>query len=130
MGKARDISQRDLASHYIKLQRGLGLNSRQMWLPSNPRHADSRVDCNFVLTYFPDFKINPEKCKQTCRDMRIVQCDNEHKIIKSNRLLEEQKADYLDNIRYLFNTFLKKWISQKEKNIYSYKSIDTTQIPQ
>jgi hypothetical protein len=130
MGKNRDISQRDLASHYMKLQRGLGLSNSQLWLPSNPKHASSKVDCNFVLTYFPDFKINPIECPQTCRDMRMVQSDSFGSIIKSNRSLEDQQADFLDCIRYGVNTFLKKWITRKEKNIYSYKDTETKQIPQ
>lgn len=115
MGKGRDISQRDLASHYHKIQRGLRLKWSQFWLPNNPKHSNSRVDCNEVLTYFPDLKINPAKCPQTARDMKIVQCDNHHKILKSNRNLSEQKADFLDNFRYIVNTFLKKWIETREK---------------
>lgn len=115
MGKQRDISQRDNASHYIKLQRGLRLHNSHFKVPSNPRHKNSRSDCNFVLYHHPDFKINPKTCPKTAKDMKIVQADNQGNIIKSNRMLEEQKADFLDNVRYLINTFLHKWIERHDK---------------
>lgn len=116
MGKRGELSQRDNASNYIQLQRGLGLKTSQMWLPANPFHNNSRADVNYVLYHFPDYKINPITCPQTCLDMRSVQCDAFGEIVKRNRKEINQRADHLDCERYGINTFLKKWIEAHMKN--------------
>lgn len=115
MGKKGELSQRDNASNYTQLQRGLGLSEKQLWLPSNPTHENSRTDVNYVLYHFPDYKINPVTCPETCLDMKIVQCDAFGSIIKSNRKDMSQKADFIDCERYGINTFLKKWIDNHMK---------------
>lgn len=115
MGKRGDLSQRDNASHYLQLQRGLKLKDSQLWIPNNPNHDNSRADVNYVLYHFPDFKINPLTCINTCRDMRTVQSDAFGTIIKKNRKDLNQRADHLDCVRYLINTFLKKWIDSHMK---------------
>jgi hypothetical protein len=115
MGKRGEISQRDNASNYRQLQRGLNLKDSQLWLPSNPTHENSRADTNYVLCHFPDYKINPLKCPQTCLDMRTVQCDAFGSIIKKNRNDLTQRADFIDCERYGINTFLKKWIESHMK---------------
>lgn len=114
MGKRGELSQRDNASYYIQLQRGLKLKDAQIKVPSNPRHTNSRTDVNYVLKHFPDFKIS-KKCEGACLDMKIVQCDAFGEIIKHNRKDVAQKADHLDCIRYAINTFLKKWIDVHQK---------------
>jgi hypothetical protein len=110
MGNRGDISQRDNASLYMQLQRGLGLSSAQIKVPGNPTHENSRADCNFFLHNFNDFKVNPETCPNLTRDMRVVQCDAFGAIIKRNRKDLTQLADHFDCLRYLVNTFLKEWI--------------------
>ena len=115
MGNKRSIEQRDNASHYILLQRGLNLRPAQIITPPNPTHENSRSDCNYVLFNFHDFKINPVNCPNTCRDMKIVQCDAFGSIVKSNRKDVAQQADHFDNIRYLINTFLFDWIKHHSK---------------
>lgn len=110
MGNDGDISQRDNASFYRQLQRGLRLNDSQVRVRSNPKHKNSSSDVNYLLANFPDFKINPETCPNTCRDMRTVQCDAFGQILKRNRNDLTQRADFLDCVRYGINTFLKKWI--------------------
>lgn len=115
MGKRKEIAERDNASYYLQLQRGLGLRDAQLQLPANPSHENSRADCNYVLYHYPDFKINPKKCPGTCRDMKIVQCDNFGKIIKSNRKDISQQADFFDNVRYGINTFLFDWLKHHSK---------------
>lgn len=115
MGKRGELSQRDNASNYIQLQRGLRLKDSQLWLPSNPTHENSRADVNYILCHFPDYKINPIACPQTCLDMRTVQCDAFGSIIKKNRNDLTQRADFIDCERYGVNTFLKKWIQAHMK---------------
>lgn len=116
MGKNRQINQRNHSSNYNQMRDTLKLSQNQFVLPSNPTHENSRDDVNYFLYHFPDFKINPEKCPNTCRDMKTVQCDAEGSIIKKNRLQLDQRADHLDNIRYGINAFMKKqWIIPHQK---------------
>ena len=115
MGARGELSQRDNASLYIQLIRGLGMGKHQLKIVPNPTHENSRADVNYFLFKFPDFKINPKTCPQSCMDMRTVQVDLFGSIIKRNRNDLNQRADHLDCIRYLINTFLKKWILQNTK---------------
>lgn len=117
MGKRRDLGQRDNASHYQQIQRLLGMSKTQFRLPNNPTHENSRADTNYLLAHFPDFKINPQTCPNTCRDMRVVQCDAFGSIIKKSRNDLTQQSDHLDNVRYLVHTFLKPWINADQKTI-------------
>ncbi len=116
MGHKGEISQRDNASNYLQLQKGLRLKDAQIKTPrANPTHENSRADVNFVLRHFPDFKINPKTCPQLCMDMRTVQCDAFGSIVKKNRSDLSQRADFLDGSRYLISTFLRKWIDTNMK---------------
>lgn len=115
MGKKKELVERDNASYYIQLQRGLGLRDGQLHLPANPSHENSRADCNYTLYHYPDFKINPETCPGTCRDMKIVQCDAYGQIIKANRKDVAQQADFFDCVRYAINTYLWDWIKAHSK---------------
>lgn len=115
MGKKREIVERDNASYYLQMQRGLGLRDSQLQLPANPSHENSRADCNYALYHHPDFKINPEKCPGTCRDMKIVQCDAFGSIMKSNRKDVSQQADFFDCVRYGINTYLWDWLKHHSK---------------
>lgn len=115
MGASGQISQRDNASLYIQLVRGLGMSKSQLKLTPNPSHENSRADVNYVLFKFQDFKINPKTCPLTCMDMRTVQVDAFGKIIKRNRNDLTQRADHLDTVRYLVNKFLRNWITVNTK---------------
>lgn len=115
MGNRGDISQMDNASLYTQLVRLLkGVNLSQLYTPPNPTHENSRADCNYFLTYFPDFKIHP-KCKGMIRDMQNMQVDVFGSIIKRNRKDVNQLADFGDNFRYMINTFGKPWIETHSK---------------
>lgn len=111
MGNNGQISQRDNASIYEQLLRGWGMSRSQLRVSGNPTHENSRADVNFVLFYHPDFLINPEKCPMTCRDMRAVQCDAYGEIIKRNRKDLNQRADFLDCVRYRVHNCLKDFIA-------------------
>lgn len=115
MGNRGEISQRDNASLYMQLQRGLGLHTRQLKVLPNPTHENSRVECNFVLSKFPDYKINPEFCAGLSRDNKIVQCDAFGSIIKRDRNDIAQRADLFDAQRYFIHSFLREWIYKTMK---------------
>lgn len=96
MGNRGDISQMDNASLYMQLVRLLkGVRISQLFTPANPTHENSRADCNYFLTYFPDFKVHPN-CKGMIRDMQNVQVDAFGSIIKRNRKDVNQRGDYAD----------------------------------
>lgn len=120
-GRKGELSQRDNASNYEQIRRGLKLRENQIITPTNPTHENSRSDCNYFLHHFPDFKINPLKCPDTCRDMRMVQCDNFGSIIKKSRNDISQQADHADATRYKINTFAMEWITRHQKGWYGKK---------
>lgn len=102
-GDKRSIEKVDNASYFIQIQRGLGLRDSQIETHANPTHSYSRGQCNYFLYNFPDFKINPEKCPNSCRDMKTVQANAWGEIIKSNRAKISQQADHADCFRYFIN---------------------------
>jgi len=115
-GNKGEITQRDNASNYQQLMRGLGLHHSQIVVPRvNPTHSNSRADSNYILKHFPDFTISAS-CKLTHFDMKNVQCDAFGSIIKRDRNDLTQRGDYADTVRYLFNTFLNKWVASHSKN--------------
>lgn len=116
MGNKRSIEQNDNAGLYLQLVRHLGISARQIKVPGNPKHKTSREDVNYFLFHYPDFKINPVKCPNTVRDCETVEVDMYGKIKKSDRSQEAQKADFLDDVRYMVNTFFKGWIENHQKN--------------
>jgi len=117
MGNRGDISQRDNASLYQQLLRGLGMSNTQLRVKSNPTHENSRADVNYFLAFFPDYKINPKTCPNTCRDARAVQCTAFGEIVKRNRNDLNQRADYLDaGIRYPIHSFHRNWIESHQRN--------------
>lgn len=115
MGNRGDISQRDNASLYLQLIRGLGMRESQIKVSSNPTHENSKTAVNYFLYYFPDYKVS-KRCIQTARDMRNVQVDHTGKIIKSNRKDLNQRADYIDTVRYLIHNICYKWIEQHQRS--------------
>lgn len=112
MGNHRDISRIDNASHYMELQRGLGLSEHQIRVLTNPTHDNSRSDANMLLweakqpTPKVTVKLHPERMKATIRDMRNVQCDAFGQILKRDRKDLAQRADFLDCMRYLCHMLL------------------------
>jgi PBSX family phage terminase large subunit len=94
---------------FTALKFALGISEKQIRVVNkNPRHKESRDNYNLMLAHFPDFKIHPS-CVNTIRDHRTVEIDIEGKIIKSNRNIESQRADFIDCCRYLENTYLYDW---------------------
>src|SRR5690606_9155025 len=79
-------------------------------VPTNPQHRTSRDDCNYFLFHFPDFNVNSNKCPNLIRDLETVEVDMYGKIKKSNRQKEEQHSDFLDDFRYMVNTFFAQWV--------------------
>lgn len=107
MGNGGSVFQRDNASAYLTIKRRLKLSDKQLIIPANPKHKNSRVDCNNALKKL-NIKVNSNKCKGFIYDAKQVQCDSEGGIIKSNRKNLSERADFLDCFRYFVNAILKK----------------------
>lgn len=117
LGNRSEISQKDNASLYVQLLRGLGMRESQLKVSNNPTHENSRADVNYFLYHKKDFFINP-KCKNSIYDLKYVECDEHGKIKKSNRKELNQRADYLDTFRYFVHNIMYKWIESHQRNVY------------
>lgn len=108
-GAARQISHQNNFSLYLQLIQELGMNQSQVVLSPNPSIANSRAHCNAFMVKHPDFKINPKTCPNTAFDMRNVQCDAFGEILKRDRKIINQRADFLDTVRYVIHNFQQKY---------------------
>jgi hypothetical protein len=109
MGKGGTIQQRDNSSAYTQIKRRLRLSDSQFIIPANPKHENSRIDCNAALRRL-DIKVNSKTCKGFVFDAKQVQCDASGSIIKANRRKLTERADYLDTFRYFVNAILKRYL--------------------
>lgn len=114
MGNRGDISQRDNASLYLQIVRGLGIRQSQVKVSNNPAHQHSRTATNLVLAKFPDVKIHT-RCEGTIRDMKKVQVDAFGSIIKKDRNDLNQRGDFIDTSRYFVHNIMHKWVEQEQK---------------
>lgn len=111
MGNKKELSQKDNASYYLLLKKGLNLSERQIVVPANPTHENSRNEFNYILAN-GIVRID-SRMKNLIRDLKFVDVDNYGKIIKADRSKYTQQADSLDCARYAINTFAKQWIYQR-----------------
>lgn len=122
MGNKRELSERDNASYYLQLARGLGLSDHQVIILPNPTHRNSRSDVNYILYQSKqpnpkwEVKFHPINCRETISDFKRVKCDNTGGIIKSKRTDPDQRADFMDTKRYCINLKWKKVIEQHQSN--------------
>lgn len=95
-------------TYYRKIKEILELTDGQVKLPgANPRHRISRMEVNILLNK-ADILFDEVNCNETIYDMRHVEYDPEKlKIIKEDRTKLDQKADFLDDFRYLCHTFMR-----------------------
>lgn len=114
MGNRGDISQRDNASLYLQIIRGLGMRESQVKVSNNPTHQHSRTQTNLAIEKFNDFKIN-KNCTGTIRDLKNVQVDAFGSIIKKNRKDMNQRGDFIDTVRYFVHNIMFKWIEQQHR---------------
>lgn len=108
-GAARRIQLRSNASMWDDFLDAMRARENQLTLPTNPTHKESREQVNYVLAHHPEFVIDPS-CTRVIHDMESVEVDDDLSIIKSDRTKSAQQADFLDNVRYLVNSYLGRWI--------------------
>lgn len=116
MGKRGDISQRDNASLYLQLMRELGLRESQLKVSNNPTHENSRTDCNYYFYHHPDIKIHSTNCPNLIRDCKSVQCNAFGEILKKDRNNINQRADFIDGLRYKVHNVCYEWIESHQRS--------------
>lgn len=108
-GQNRTHMISDNMNSYRMMKNTLKLSTNQFKIVVNPPHKENRLTCNTLLAFHPDIIFHP-RCKGSIFDLKYVECDQEQRIIKKDRNISNQKADSLDCVRYIFNTFKKKWV--------------------
>lgn len=113
-GAARRIQMKSTASMWDDFLKVIGARERQLELPANPTHRESREQVNYVLHHHGDFAIDPS-CTGLIFDLTNVEVDDDMSIIKADRSKAAQRADLLDVCRYAVNTYLRRWIDIHRK---------------
>ena len=114
-GRSRHHLQSDDMNSYRMIKNRLRLRDGQFKVINNPKHKDNRFTCNTILAYHPNVLFHPSMTN-TIYDLKYVECDKDENIIKKDRAMPNQKADYCDCVRYVFNTFHYNFIRK-----YSFK---------
>lgn len=113
-GASRRIQTKSTASLWDDFLAVMRARENQLRLPANPTHKDSREQVNYGLHHHPEFVVDPS-CTGVIFDMENVEVDDDLSIIKGDRSKLAQRADFLDNVRYLVNTYLRDWIDLHRK---------------
>jgi hypothetical protein len=109
-GSSQSILMRVGQNILTELQVHMNISSAQMHFNrSNPFNVDARDLMNAILanSHKPEkieVLINP-KNKGQIRDCERVQSKPDGKMVKDSRAVEEQRADWLDAMKYDMNTF-------------------------
>lgn len=112
-GTSRQLGHQNNFNLYLQLLQEIGMSESQIILSPNPSMANSKAHCNAFLAKHPDFKVNPKLCPNTAFDLKNVQCDAFGDIIKRNRKIINQRADFLDTVRYVIHNFQQKYSAIK-----------------
>lgn len=92
------------------------LGSRLRVARANPPVKETRDLCNLILALHPDIKFD-EGMSLTINELLYTEADDEGGILKKNRNKEEQRADYIDCVRYILFTFFSDFINNPKKYI-------------
>jgi len=110
-GHNRSALAKGNINHYTVIQSELELLNTQLRQPSvNPHVKDRQVLLNSILQNF-NVIFDAENCKQTIRDMKYVEVDDEGDI-KKDRTTEFRKADHIDCASYILCTFMSDFLKQ------------------
>lgn len=88
---------------------------RRLQVPrANPSVKETRDLCNMILALHPDIVFD-ESLSLTINEMMYTECDESGDIKKKNRDKDEQKADFVDCVRYIFWTWMPDFIINPKK---------------
>lgn len=113
---------------YQIVQSLLHLSDKQMNLNThNLEYADSRLLCNAMFTHYP--VLISSKCKNLIADCEKATVDLD--TLRPSVLLKDRgqyKMDFFDGMRYLFQTYFNKFITEKYLNvIHKHANVVTKQ---
>lgn len=109
-GNSLSAMVKDNLNYYKIIREQLMLSPQQFRVPTiNPRIADNRILVNSLLSR-GDVLLNKETTKHLQFDLENVTVNADGSINKGDRDDPAQQADALDTLRYLFNTFCKKFL--------------------
>jgi phage terminase large subunit len=108
-GQNRTHMISDNMNSYRLIKNTLKMQNRQLKVITNPPHKENRLTCNIILANHPNVYFH-SKLKNTIFDLKYVECDQEQRIIKKDRNIANQRGDFLDDFRYICNTFKKAWV--------------------
>lgn len=112
-GKNRHHALRDDMTSFKIIKQELGLRNTQFKIIANPPHKENRKLCNTILARHPSLLFD-SAMTGTIYDMENVECSKDGGIIKSDRSAANQKADFLDCVRYYLNTFHHGFLKQNK----------------
>lgn len=104
--RSRNTVSRDNIHNWTVLQEKLKISDTRLQVPrANPRINDSKTLVNLVLALHPDIKFHPSM-STTINELQFTEADEDGGIMKANRENPDQRADFLDTVRYSLSTWL------------------------
>lgn len=112
-GQSRSAMVKDKLNYYLIIKQELRLLDSQFKVPSvNPIIAQNRVLVNAVFQH-KQIEMSENKAAALIYDLLYCEIDSNGKLMKYDRSKKNQQADALDTLRYYFNTFHKRLITNK-----------------
>lgn len=115
----REITNRENLSAWKIIAKELNLSPQRIQVIPNPMGSaikDNMILFNSLLARHPDIRIAPHM-KLTVNELLYTEADENGRLLKKNRDKEEQRADAIDNIKYLTNTWLSDFLDNPKKYI-------------
>lgn len=103
-------------SNWLQIQKAFNLGQRLEVPRANPSVISSIELCNFVFYRHKNVSIDP-KCKNLIYELKYTEAD-EKGLVKKDRNDAAQRADFLDTLRYAFNTYFLIKRNILKENIY------------
>lgn len=115
MQRKREITQKNNLDAWKIIDTRFHLGKRLLVPRGNPKVAETRHLLNTLLAFHPDFKIHPQ-CKKLIYDLQYCEVDESGEPLKKSRTDEKQRYDAMDCLRYLCNSFLRRYLT-----MYNFK---------
>jgi hypothetical protein len=103
-------------SNWLQIQKAFNLGTRLEVPRANPSVISSIELCNFVFYRHKNISIDP-KCKNLIYELKYTEADDKG-LVKKDRNDLAQRADFLDTLRYAFNTYFLIKRNILKENIY------------
>lgn len=115
----REITDKENLSAWKIVARELNISMSRVQVIPNPQGKqikDNMILFNSILARHPDIRFAPHM-KLTINELLYTEADEDGRLLKKNRDKEEQRADAIDDIKYLVNTWLSDFLDNPKKYI-------------